>query len=130
MGKTRRVSKPRRASRAAQGLPDFCRSLPQATEDIKWGKDLVFSIGGKMFAVFNTEDQANFSFKTTPENFSALSAMDGLCPAPYAARYHWVSVIKPRSLPTRAAQQLIRESYEIVASCLPKKVRKQLGLGE
>ena len=29
----------------------FCLALPSVTEDVKWEKDLVFSIGAKMFAV-------------------------------------------------------------------------------
>ena len=32
----------------------FCRNLPHATQDTKWGNDLCFSIGGKMFAVLET----------------------------------------------------------------------------
>jgi predicted DNA-binding protein (MmcQ/YjbR family) len=30
-------------------LRDLCMSLPGATEQIQWGKDLVFKVGGKMF---------------------------------------------------------------------------------
>jgi len=48
----------------------FCRDLPSATEDIKWGKDLVFSVGEKMFAVFDTEDDTKVCFKATPAMFS------------------------------------------------------------
>lgn len=29
----------------------LCRSLPGATEDLKWESSLVFSVGGKMFAI-------------------------------------------------------------------------------
>ena len=28
-----------------------CRKLPHVTEQVQWGADLVFKIGGKMFAV-------------------------------------------------------------------------------
>lgn len=41
----------------AEPLISFCRNLPKATEDIKWGKDLVFSVGNKMFAVFRSGGQ-------------------------------------------------------------------------
>ncbi len=117
---------PRRSIR--NSLADFCRSLPHVTEDIKWGKDLVFSIGNKMFAVFNSENLDNFSFKTTPEKFALLTAIDGIQPAPYVARYHWVAVIRAKALPSGALQQLIGESYELVAAGLPAKIRKKLGL--
>jgi len=33
------------------GLLDFCRTLPGATEDVKWGSHLVFSVGDEMFAM-------------------------------------------------------------------------------
>jgi predicted DNA-binding protein (MmcQ/YjbR family) len=29
---------------------ELCRSLPGVTEDVKWENDLIFSVGGKMFA--------------------------------------------------------------------------------
>ena len=111
-----------------RSLPDFCHSLPHVTEDIKWGKDLVFSIGGKMFAVFNSEDLTKFSFKTTPENFAALTSIDGVQPAPYVARYHWVAVTRANALPFGVLKQLLGESYELVAAGLPAKVRKRLGV--
>src|SRR5438128_7295584 len=37
-------------------IRSICRALPDVTEDIKWGADLVFSVGGKMFCVANTEE--------------------------------------------------------------------------
>ena len=36
-------------------LREICLALPGVTEDIKWGADLAFSVGGKMFCVLNTE---------------------------------------------------------------------------
>ena len=74
----------------------FCRNLPHATEDIKWRKDLCFSVGGKMFAVFNMDDLSQFGFKTTPATFAMLIKQAGIIPARYAARFHWVSVRDPK----------------------------------
>ena len=36
-------------------LRQICRALPGVTEDVKWGHDLCFCVGGKMFAVVNLE---------------------------------------------------------------------------
>jgi len=33
-------------------LREYCATLPGATRDVKWGADEVYSVGGKMFAVF------------------------------------------------------------------------------
>ena len=32
-------------------IREYCLSLPHATEEVLWQKDLVFKIGGKMFTV-------------------------------------------------------------------------------
>src|SRR5262245_17813282 len=108
----------------SRSLTDFCRSLTQVTEYLKCGTDLVFSIGNKMFAVFDSRDLKKFSFKTTPDKFAVLTTTDGLIPAPYAARFHWVAVVRADVLPDGVARQLIGESYELVAVGLPVKVRK------
>jgi len=107
-------------------LLEFCRALPHASEDIKWKKDLVFSVGGKMFAVFNLDDVTQFSFKATPAMFGTLTAMDGIIPAPYVARYNWVLVTNPKALPQKMLKGLLTESHQLVAAGLPAKVRKEL----
>jgi predicted DNA-binding protein (MmcQ/YjbR family) len=33
----------------------YCQSQPHAAESIQWGDDLVFKVGGKMFAVLVLE---------------------------------------------------------------------------
>src|SRR5262245_7432090 len=107
---------------------NFCRKLPHATEDTKWGKDLCFSIGGKMFCVFNKDNHDLVGFKTTPATFQILTKLNGIFPAAYAARFHWVSVQDKKALPRAALKELIAESYQIVAAKLPKKMRKELGI--
>ncbi len=105
----------------------FCRSLPDVTEDIKWGNDLMFSIGGKIFAGFAADGKdASFSCKVTPEDFDTITAVEGIRPAPYAARYHWVSVDDPNVLPESEAVALLRGSYALVKAKLPKKLQAKL----
>jgi len=50
----------------------YCLSFPHATEKVQWGADLVFKIGGKMFAVISLEPSSDhcMSFKATPEKFA------------------------------------------------------------
>ena len=36
-------------------IQNLCKQLPGVTEDIKWGNDLCFSVGGKMFLVAGLE---------------------------------------------------------------------------
>ena len=67
-----------------------CRSLPGVTEDVKWGDNLVFSVGDKMFAAFNLGDETPFSFKVDEDAFDVLVQQEGIRPAPYLARHSWV----------------------------------------
>ncbi len=52
--------------------------------------------------------------------------MDGIIPAPYTARYHWVSVQKSGGLRKSELENLIKHSYEMVYSKLPKKLKTKL----
>lgn len=108
-------------------LLKFCRSLPGATEDIKWTDHLVFSVGEKMFAIFDVSDAEPIRFKVDPAVFPILTQKPGISPAPYLARQSWVKVENTRVLPLRALEDLLRESYELVAARLPKRVRERLG---
>ena len=111
-------------------LYDYCRGLPAVTEDIKWGHDLVFSVGGKMFAGFQQPKGHPFGFKVDPAVFDAMTSRKGITPAPYAARFHWVSVATLSTLSLKESKALLAESHRLVAEKLPKKFRARLGLAE
>ena len=108
-------------------LRETCLSFPNATEDIKWGNDLCFSVGGKMFCATGMDKaESPISFKCTPEKFAELVERDGITPAPYVARYHWVSVEKADALAEDELEDLISKSYLMVFQKLPLKVRSSL----
>ena len=107
----------------------FCLSLPAATEDIKWGSDLAFSVGGKMFAVVNTERPHTLSFKCTPENFVELCERQGIIPAPYMARAQWVALETLSAVTESELRDLLAQSYQLVWERLPKKRREALASG-
>lgn len=105
----------------------LCRSLPGTTEDIKWGNDLVFSVGKKMYAGFYAAGtDATFGCKVDEHDFASITEIEGIRPAPYAARYHWISVEDPKVLPAEEAKALIRRSYELVKGKLPAKTQRQI----
>lgn len=110
-----------------ESIQKICKSLPSVTEDIKWGNDLCFSIGAKMFCVAGLQTPSSVSFKVKDEEFDEMSARDGLEPAPYVARYKWVLVTDLNKLSKKEWEHYIRQSYELVKSKLPKKVLKELG---
>jgi predicted DNA-binding protein (MmcQ/YjbR family) len=109
-------------------LRKFCLLLPAVTEDVKWGNDLVFSVGGKMFCVASLEPPFKCSFKVKDEEFEELSTRNGFMPAPYMARAKWVLVTDASMLHKKEWEDRIRQSYEIVKMKLTKKVRSELGI--
>jgi predicted DNA-binding protein (MmcQ/YjbR family) len=108
-------------------LREVCLAYPHTTEDVKWGNDLCFCVGGKMFCVTGL-DQADgqVSFKCTPEKFAELIEREGIIPAPYVARYHWVAVVSADAVAENELKDLISRSYKMVFEKLPAKVRKSL----
>src|SRR5690349_4924475 len=60
-----------------------CMALPHTTEQVLWGDDLVFKIGGKMYAVvvLGAGHKVVMSFKCTPEVFTELVERPGIIPA-------------------------------------------------
>jgi len=101
----------------------MCRALPGSTEDVKWGADLVFSVGGKMFTVVCLDPPHTVAFKCTPDTFAELVERDGIIPAPYLARAMWVQERAADVLERRELQELIKASYELVVAGLPKSKR-------
>src|SRR5215213_4147777 len=102
------------------GIRTICGALPNVTEDIKWGHDLCFLVGGKMFTVVSMEPPHSMSFKCTPETFAELVERPGIIPAPYMARNLWVQEQElGEALDRREVERLIRSSYDLVAAKLP-----------
>ena len=108
-------------------LRTMCRALPNVTEDIKWGHDLCFLIGGKMFTVVSMEPPHSMSLKCTPETFAELVERPGIIPAPYMARNMWVQEEElGESLDRRELQTLIKTAYDLAAAKLPKRLQTKI----
>src|SRR5215831_4633910 len=107
---------------------ELCLSLPQTTEDIQWENDLLFRIAKKIYCVVPLEPEAavKLSFKCTPEKFAELVEIDGIIPAPYMARNHWVAFVDMNALRQSEIKELIRNSYNLVVEKLPKKLQAEL----
>lgn len=110
-------------------LRDFCRTLPHTTEDVQWEHDLLFRIAGKIYCVANLEPgngPTKIAFKCTPERFAELVEIEGIIPAPYMARNHWVAMTEMNALRQAELKELIRDSYQLVLEKLPKKQQAAL----
>ncbi len=111
-----------------ESVRKFCLSLPHADEKVQWGNDLLFRVGEKMFAVAALEPSHGvaLSFKCTPEKFAELVEQEGIIPAPYMARHHWVGLERFDALPDRELKPLLTNAYQLVLEKLPKKRRTAL----
>lgn len=105
----------------------YCLSLPHTTEHVQWGSDLVFKLGGKMYAVLPLEPAPVWlSLKCSDEDFAALPERPGAIPAPYLARAKWIALEHSGALPPAEIKRLLRQSYDLVFARLPKKTRDAL----
>ncbi|MBZ5593487.1 MAG: MmcQ/YjbR family DNA-binding protein [Acidobacteriia bacterium] len=112
-----------------EAIRKYCLSLPHTTEGIQWGNNLLFRIGKKMFAIADLDaSPVCISFKCTPEEFAELVEREGIIPAPYLARNNWVLLQNLDVLPRAELKRLLKDSYDMVAAKLPKKVRAELGI--
>jgi predicted DNA-binding protein (MmcQ/YjbR family) len=115
------------AVNTVESIRKLCLGFPHATEQVQWGYDLVFKIGGKMFAITPLEPAPVFlTFKATEESFADLTERPGIIPAPYLARAKWVALENADALSPQELASFLRLSYELVLAKLPKKTRERL----
>lgn len=107
-----------------------CLSHRHTTEQIQWGSDLLFKVGGKMFAGVPLEPaRVWLTVKADPEEFAELVERPGVIPAPYLARAKWIAMENERSLPRGEVLRLVSKSYEMVFANLSKKLQAELAAG-
>jgi predicted DNA-binding protein (MmcQ/YjbR family) len=114
---------------------EYLLRLPHVVETMQWGANLVFwvgdkAIGGKMFAVLNIdEDQkAVASFAAGPERYAELLETEGVFPAPYLARAHWVAIRHWGVLRSSELEEQLKLGHSLIYNKLPKKTRDVLAM--
>lgn len=115
----------------------FLLTLPHVVETMQWGDNLVFwvgdkAIGGKMFCLLNldAEEHGVMSYSAGPERFAELVEREGVVPAPYMARIHWVAVERWDALRNAEWESELRAAHGITLAKLPKGVREVLAMPE
>lgn len=113
----------------------FLLGLPLVEETLQWGNNLVFwvgdkAIGGKMFALVNLDADSNgvLSFAAGPEGAAELLEIDGIFPAPYLARAHWVAMERWNVLRKTELEGRLRAARDIVEAKLPRRTRDVLAM--
>jgi predicted DNA-binding protein (MmcQ/YjbR family) len=134
------ASSRRRETIDAERIRAYLLSLPHTVETRQWGNNLVFwigekIIGGKMFALINLDDpggtrlaKAALSFATAPEQFHELLEIEGIIPAPYLARAHWVALKDWNVLRKSELEEVLRTAATVIYNKLPKGTKDVLAL--
>jgi predicted DNA-binding protein (MmcQ/YjbR family) len=118
----------------AESLRRWLRSLPDVCETMQWGETLVYwaadkAIGGRMFAVISLgAPNSVISFAAGPEGFAELVEREGIFPAPYLARAHWVAVERWDTLPAAELKVLLGRARELIVEKLPRRTRTVLAM--
>jgi predicted DNA-binding protein (MmcQ/YjbR family) len=119
----------------AEQVREYLLQLPYVAETMQWGANLVFwvgdkAIGGKMFALLNLDDdqQGVLSFAAGQERYAELLEAEGVYPAPYLARAHWVAIRHWGVLRSSELEELLKSGHGLVYAKLPKKTRDVLAM--
>lgn len=105
---------------------NYCRTFPAVTQEEKWDDDLRFSVGEKLFCMISKKAPHQISLKCRPEDFHRLISRDGVVPAPYLARYHWVQIKQIDTLPVPELQLLLQNAYDLVVNTLAPEDRANI----
>src|SRR4051794_9760214 len=114
----------------ASELRMWCLRQPGATEDFPFGPmHSVFKVAGKMFALSALERvPLQVSVKCEPELAVALrNSYPAIRPGYHLNKRHWNTIMLDGTLADQLVQDMIEDSYDLVVSGLPKRVRAQLG---
>ena len=119
----------------AERAREYLLRLPHVVETMQWGANLVFwvgdkAIGGKMFAVLNLDDdhKAVLSFAAGPERYAELLETEGVFPAPYLARAHWVAIRHWGALRSSELEEHLKLGHGLIYDKLPKRTRDVLAM--
>lgn len=128
----------------AERLRAYLLTLPHVVDTMQWGANLVFwvgdkAIGGKMFALINLDEPTPtqsatrkshpiISYAAGPARFSELLEIEGLIPAPYMARIHWIAAERWDVFSTAEWHRELRAAHALTLAKLPPRTRKVLAL--
>jgi predicted DNA-binding protein (MmcQ/YjbR family) len=114
----------------APGLRRWCLRQPGAVEEFPFGPEhSVFKVAGKMFALSALgRAPLEVSVKCEPDLAVALRGSYPAIRAGYHLnKRHWNTITLDGSIADQLVRDLIEDSYDLIVSALPRRVRDQLG---
>ena len=110
-------------------LRDYCLKKKGVTEELPFGNDtLVFKVMGKIFMLTGLEsDSLRINVKCDPEIAMELrEKYEAVYPGYHMNKKHWNSVVIDGTIPQIEILKMIDDSYDLVISAMPKKLKEQL----
>lgn len=98
-----------------QDVRDIALGLPEVEEQVTWGTDVTFRVGGKIFAI-GGEDATAVSIKASITSQAELLDLDPdtFSKAAYVGRFGWVNVQLAR-VDRGMLGQLLRDAWRATA---------------
>ena len=89
---------------------------------------LTFKVAGKIFIFIALDEQpTTLSLKNTPEKIAYYKeTYSCVAHGPYLNKQHWMYITTEQEIDLPEIKELIKESYQLVYSKLPKKTRTDL----
>jgi predicted DNA-binding protein (MmcQ/YjbR family) len=134
--KSSAIATPYTSSMDVERLRTFLLTLPHVVETEQWG-GLVFwvgdkAIGGKMFVMLPLEQESApsriLSYPAGPERYHELLEIEGVFPAPYVARIHWVAVERWNVFRTSEWEHELRAAHALTLVKLTPRTRAILAM--
>ncbi len=111
----------------------FCGRLPHTSHVVQWGGAHVWKVAGKVFAIaWDEPGELHVTFKVSDLSYDLMKEQPGLRPAPYLASrgMKWIQRTDRMTLNDAGLRDYLTESHRIVASGLPKRTQRELGIGQ
>jgi predicted DNA-binding protein (MmcQ/YjbR family) len=111
-------------------LRAWCLRQAGAIEEFPFGPATsVFKVAGKMFALSALDrTPLQVSVKCEPELAVGLrDSYPAIRPGYHLNKRHWNTITLDGSLPDQLVRELVEDSYDLIVSALPNRVREQLG---
>lgn len=113
-------------------LREHCIGKNAVTEEFPFDADtLVFKVSGKMFALISLSDPTNVNLKCDPEQAILYrQEYTAVTPGYHMSKVHWNTVLFNEDVNDRLLLKMVDDSYLLVVSGLPKKVRDTITGGK
>ena len=107
----------------------YCLNKPGVTESFPFdNKTLVFKVMNKMYALIALEEpELRINLKCDPEKALELrDSYTGVLPGYHMSKRHWNTVVADGSFTEKDLTGWIDDSYTLIVSSLPKRLKDEL----